>query len=99
MNYNVGKKLSRAFRKVFQYTAFRKNLHSYLIASLKEIGTCEKQYTAWEVYQKMSHVSLFIFRRICHATGRLEFPLTFKLESDNIRARLLFVLGIMLEGQ
>ena len=99
MNYNMGKKLSRAFRKVFLYTTFRNNLPSYFIASPKAIGTCEKQQTAWELYQKVSHVSLFIFRRICHDTGRLEFPFIFKLESDNIKSHLLFVLRIMLEGQ
>lgn len=99
MNYNVRKKLSRAFRKVFQYTAFRNNLHSYFIASLKAIGACEMQHTGQGIYQKMSHVSLLTFRRICCVTWRLDSPFSFQLVSVNVRSHLLFALGIMFEGQ
>jgi hypothetical protein len=42
MNYNVGGKLSRAFRRVSQYTACRNNSHWYHIGILQVISTCAK---------------------------------------------------------
>lgn len=71
MNYNVGKKLSRVFRKVFSiqfleiiYIVILQLVLKYLVYMKCSVG-CRK-------YIRKRFILLLAFRRICYDIGRLD---------------------------